>query len=90
MDCQVMLLCYFMHQIIQRQIRLGRHARTDPIAQTSQLSIPSAMTLAARLKTSGLTFQDHHVIHEFHGNPKMRRGCTVRISFLYEPDNTRA
>jgi hypothetical protein len=57
-DCQ--------HQIIQRQIGPGIHARPDPVLQTAQFAMPAAIALRPRFQPTRLALQDDHVIDELH------------------------
>lgn len=65
-----MRISNFKHQIIQREVGLGRHTRCDPVPQMSQFAVPATITLLARLQPACLTFQDHHIVHKLHRNPK--------------------
>src|SRR6056297_1167242 len=87
MDRHLVLIGNFQHQIIQREVGLGRHPRRDPVPQTAQLAMPAAISLSARLQPACLAFQDHHVIDELHRNPKPRGRSSVRMPFLHKRDN---
>lgn len=83
-----MLLRNFQHQIIQRQVWLGLHPRFQPASQTAQLAMAAPVPLRAWLQPTGLPFQNDHVIHELHRNPKPRRRRPMRMTFFNECDNT--
>lgn len=87
MDRHLVLIGYFQHQIIQREVGLGRHPCRDPVPQTGQLAMPAAISLSARLQPACLAFQDHHVVHELHRNPKPRGRRSVRMTFLHKRDD---
>lgn len=85
-----MLLSNFQHQIIQRQVWLGLHPRFQPASQTAQLAMPATIALHAWLQPAGLAFQNDHVVHELHRNPKPRRRRSVRVALFNECDNAPA
>jgi len=87
MDRNLVFIGDFQHQIIQREVRLGRHPRRDPVPQPGQLAMPPAIALDTRLQPAGLAFQDNHVVDEFHRNPEPRSGRAVRMPFLHKRDN---
>lgn len=87
MDSHLVRIGNFQHQIIQREVGLGRHPRRDPVPQTGQLAMPATITLSARLQPTCLAFQDHHFVDELHRNPKPRSGCAMRMPFLHKRDN---
>jgi len=87
MDRHLVLVGNFENQIIQREIRLLRHACRDPSPQRAQLAMTAAIALDTRLQPARLTFQDHHVVDEFHRDPEPRGGGPVRMPFLHKRDN---
>src|SRR6056297_684100 len=88
MDRHLVRIGNFQHQIIQREVGLGRHPCRDPVPQTGQLAMPAAISLSARLQPACLAFQNHHVVHELHRNPKPRGRSSVRMPFLHKRDDT--
>ena len=88
MDPHLVCLGDLQHQIIECQIRLRVHPTLDPVAQTSELAMSASIALGTRLQPACLAFQDHHVIHELHRNPKPRRRGPMRMIFFNERDNT--
>ena len=73
MDFDAMIIRHLQHEIIEGQIRLCQHSRFEPAPNTGQLTVPTTIALRARLKTTRLTFQNHHVVDEFDRNPELRR-----------------
>ena len=89
-DRHLVRLGDFQHQIVQRQIGFGLHPRLQPGSQTGQLAMPAAIALGARLQPARLAFQNDHVVHELHRNPKPRRRRPMRMALFDECDNTLA
>ncbi len=85
MDRKLMRLSKFQHQIIQREVWLGLHPRLQPVPQTAQLAMAPRIALRTRIKTTRLTFQNNHVIHEFDGNPKPSRRRPMRLPLVDKP-----
>lgn len=87
MDCYLVIIANFHNKVIQREVGLGHHPCRDPVPQTAQLAMPTAVALSARLQPACLALQDDHFIHELHRNPEPRSGSAVRIPFLHKRDN---
>ena len=66
MDRHLVCLSNFQHQIIQREVGFGCYPHRDPVPQTGQFSMPSAITLSSWFRVACLMFQDQHIVHDFH------------------------
>lgn len=88
MDRHLVCFGYLQYQIIKCQIRLRVHPTLDPVSQTSELAMSASIALRTRLQPACLAFQDHHVVHELHRNPKPRRRGPMRMTFFNERDDT--
>jgi len=87
MDRHLVRFGDFQHQVIQRQIGFGLHSRLQPASQTTQLAMAATIALGARLQPTSLAFQNDHVVHELHRNPKPRRRRPMRMTFFNKGDH---
>ena len=78
----------FADQFIKGQIAVLHQPLPKPVLMGTQFGVAPVMALSLGLERTGFAFQNDHVIHEPHGNPKVGRSGTVRVTLFDKINNT--
>ena len=71
----------FGHDLVQGQVTLDRQPLAQPGGERGKLAL-RVVALPLRGKPAALALQDHHVVHEPWGHPKVPRRLSMSVPFL--------
>lgn len=74
------------HDLVQRQIALGRQSCAQPVGVGRKLPL-GMVALRLRRQAPRRALQDHHVVHETRRDPEVPRRLPVPVTFLDEGDD---
>jgi hypothetical protein len=74
------------HDLVQRQVPLGRQPIPHPVRVPGQLAL-GMVALGFRHKATCLALQDHHVVHKAWRHTKMPRRLTMPMPLLDKGDD---